>query len=361
MRVNVLEQSLYNQYFCLSLYSKDYPIKPSTLYHILVGKRTASILFKAHTYHLTKFFSVFPNLQRKDYNKMIHFFVAKGWIKAEENSEEFYLCEQGKNEIESYFSNHFYPMNLNQLINGRTTKEFWKKILFLTQVFSELRYKNKYYLPIDKEWKIQIWLKNWLKNNPLEKQELAISFGKEWIQLLKELDSFNAEILVSQLTGHTKFGKTSSQLASRYEVETMELAFLLQNAVTLLTNKVVSKKDLCPLFYLVYQECKGDKYSSLSQSAKLTAYYLEKGFSIETIAAKRKLKINTISEHVIELAIIFPDFDVSHFMPKMDYQQLNELFKVNEALTYEEMINKMPQVPFSWYRLIQVERSRIFE
>ena len=361
MRVNVLEQSLYSQFFCLSLYSKDYPIKPSTLYHILIGKRTASILFKAHTYQVIKFFSIFTNLKREEYNQMIQRFIAKGWIKANNTSEEFYLSEQGKTEVEFYFSEHFYPTNLNQLLNGKAVKEFWGKMVFLTQVLSELRYQNKHYLPLNKEWKNQLWVKNWLKNNPLDKQDLAQSFGKEWIQALTNLDSFSAEVVVSQLTGHEKFGKTITQLASMHKIEALEIAFLLQNAIIQVMDQVVRKKENYPLFYLIYQECIGDPYSSLSQSTRLTAYYLDQGLSIENIASKRKLKANTISEHVIELAIIFPDFDVSNVIPDSEYQRLITAFQSNENITYEELEKDMPQVPFSWYRLIQIERSRADE
>lgn len=361
MWVNVLEQSLYSQYFCLSLYSKVHPVKPSTLYHILVGKRTASILFKAHTYHVIKYFSVFPHLQREQYDKMIQNFIGKGWIKAEKAGEDFYLSEQGQKEVESYFSKHFYPINLNQLTQGKATKEFWKKTLFLTQVLSELRYENKRYLPIDKEWKTQLWVKNWLKKNRLDKQKLAVSYGEEWIQALQEINPFDAELLVSQLTGHEKFGKTSTQLAAKYGIETMEIAFLLQHAVRQLMGTVADQKEKYPLFYLLYQECAGDRYSTLSQSTKLTAYYLEKGFSIEQIALKRKLKTNTISEHVIELAIIFPDFEVGGFIPQIEYGRLNVLFDRKEEITYEELTKEMPRIPFSWYRLIQIERSRTFE
>lgn len=359
MRVNVVEQSLYYQYFCLSLYSIDYPVKPATLYHILVGKRTASILFKAHIYHAIPFFSVFPNLNRSQYDNMVREFIEKDWIKASENNEEYYLCKKAKEELDLYFSKHFYPKNINQLLNGQVTKEFWKKILFSTQVLSELRYQNNHYLPIEKEWKTQLWLKNWLKNSSLERQELGSSFGKEWIQLLKEFRSFDAEILVAQLTGHKKNGKTSTQLAVKYGLDQMELTFLVQNTISQLLNKVVSEKETFPLFYLIYQECKGDRYSSLSLSARSTAYYLEKGYSIEKIALERRLKVNTISEHIIELAIIFPNFDVSNFIPKEDYQRLCALFSENEEITYEDLKKEMPQIPFSWYRLIQIERSRI--
>ncbi len=359
MWVNILEQSLYIQYFCLSLYSKKHPVKPSTLYHILVGKRTASILFKAHSYHAINFFSIFPYLQREQYDEMMQLFISKGWIKAKKADEDFYLCEKGKKEIESYFSKHFYPTRLNQLTQGKATKEFWEKIIFLTQVLSELRYKNNHYLPIEKEFKTQLWVKKWLKRNQLEKQELAISYGKEWIQVLKEMDAIDAEMIVSQLTGHEKIGKTSTQLAAKYGVEPIEIAFLLQNAIIQLMEKVAENKEKYPFFYLVYQECVGDRFSSLSQSTKITAHYLEKGLSVEKIAVKRKLKLNTISEHVIELAIIFPDFKVSSFMPQDEYERLNGLFNSHEEITYEELTSRMPSAPFYWYRLIQVERSRV--
>ena len=126
MWVNVLEQSLYSQYFCLSLYSKNHPVKPSTLYHILVGKRTASILFKAHTYHLINYFSVFPRLQREQYDKMIRSFIVNEWINAEKTGEDFYLSEQGQKEAEEFFDyvifnveNNFYEKEVK--INSLAT------------------------------------------------------------------------------------------------------------------------------------------------------------------------------------------------------------------------------------------------
>lgn len=61
---------------------------------------------------------------------MIHHFIAKGWIKAAIADEEFYLSAQGDIEVENYFSNHFYPTNLNQLTQGKKLKSFGKKYYF---------------------------------------------------------------------------------------------------------------------------------------------------------------------------------------------------------------------------------------
>ena len=63
------------------------------------------------------------------------------------------------------------------------------------------------------------------------------------VNLLVEMDSFDAEIIVSQLTGHAKFGKTSTQIATKLGIEPMEVAFLLQHAISQLMDKINNKKE----------------------------------------------------------------------------------------------------------------------
>ncbi|MFC5976012.1 YpbB family protein [Carnobacterium antarcticum] len=345
----------YFENFCLSLFSNDVSKKSSTIYHILTGKRTASILYNAQQYRLTAYFSLFPKIKRQQFERLINKMERLELITADSEGEGYQLTEIGAKGYQQYFMKHTYPVHLNQLKNGAVNAYFWRKCLFVTQVLSEVRHGNKRYLPLEKEWKNQIWLKNWLNQHHQDKQTLAQQFGKEWLFLLNELTETNAEIIVAYLTGHGKIGKTRRQLAEHYGIEPLEAEIILTDCLAELIEWIERQPQMVPLFFSIYSETARD-YSGITQSAAITQKYLLNGHSIEEIADLRRLKFSTISEHVIEISIVDPSFDLSLILPIEIREELNQMLSEKPNLTYQELTEKRPDILFLWYRLAQIER-----
>ncbi|MCA9766018.1 MAG: helix-turn-helix domain-containing protein [Carnobacterium sp.] len=347
----------YLDYFYLSLFSKKQSKKTSTIYHILTGKKTASILYGAEKYDLTYFFALFPKLKRSQFNKSIDKLVCLNYLSQSKENKEFSLSNSGEKEWTLFFDHHHYPKQLNYLQDGLALIHFWRTIQLITQVLSEVRYKNKQYTPIEKEWEKQQWLKQWLKNNNANKQELAVAFGNEWILIMSELPLLYAEILTDSLSGHNKTGKTQKQLAEAHRKEAIEVHLIILDSLACIGKIIDHYPEKTPLFSSIYKEMI-QTYDGTTKSALLTKHYLLAGYSLEDTIKHRQLKPSTINEHVIEISIMDPLFDLSTILPVDKFKEIKQLLKEVPALTYQEMLEKKPEVLFLWFRLAQIERNR---
>lgn len=352
-----MDQLSYLDYFYLSLFSQVFSKKDSTIYHILKGKKTASILYSAEKYQLTHFFSLFPKLDRLKFNKSIEKIVHLNYLLLSKEKNVYFLSDEGKNRWLEFFSTHYYPKQLNYLQDGPALINFWRTLQLVTQVLSEIRYKNKNYIPIEKDWEKQLWLKQWLKNNEQSKQQLAMEFGQEWILIFGKLPLLNADIIAANLSGHENTGKTQKQLARTYKKESVEIHLIVLDSLALIGLMIENEAEKVPLFYTIYKEMLLT-YEGTTKSALLTKQYLLNGYSLEDAAKYRQLKSSTVNEHIIEISIMDPLFDLTTVLPSNKLTEIKQLLKETPAITYQEIIEKKPEIQFLWYRLAQIERSR---
>lgn len=346
----------YLDYFLLSLFESS-PKKQTSLFHILNGKRTASMLYKTLEYKATPVFGIFPLLDRKTYDEKMSFFVKNNFLDQLDFSGTFTLTAAGVNALEIYYTEHYVPTHLNQLKNGKLVNAFKNKIIFLTQVFSEIRYKNNQYIPIGKNYSLQLWVKNWLNNLSQDRREVAFQFGKEWLSLLQKLDKLSAELLVETMTGHTQVGKTNLQLADQVGKEEIEIQIQILDSFHLVVELIKKNKLKYPIFYSILKE-ESQTSSNLGESVQVTKYYLEKGNSINEITQIRKLKYGTIAEHMIELAIMTDSNYELDRIPTSVKTNIEQLLIKNETISYSKAKETYPELNFLWYRLLQVKRMK---
>lgn len=357
-----MEMLSYKEYFFLSLFSESSSRKMTTLYHILVGKRTASILYQAHEYRCKAFFSLLPKMKKSEYEQQMNRLLNLNCLEQQKGTESVLLTSLGRKQKENYFQHHHYPKNVNHLKNGKALKSFWKDCLFLTQVLSEIRHRNHSYIPIEKEWKSQQRIKRWLNEHSSSsgRDTVALSFGQEWSVLLDHMEPLSADLLMILVTGHQKIGKTKAQAADYFKVEVDEVECWLWDILTVLASTVARKKQDLPLFYSLYTDSWKEHYPE-SQSSCITRHYLKQGLSIEEIAQKRNLKVNTVAEHVIELTIVYPDKNFLSLMPEQIYQTLEKAMRIDPNITYQEFREQYQEIAFIWYRLFQIGRSYTLE
>ena len=347
----------YLSYFYLSLFSQNYLKKASTIYHILSGKKTASILYGAEKYQLTQFFAIFSKLDRTQFKNDIDKLVHLNYLLHSKEKDAYSLSAIGKKAYSDFFIEHYYPEHLNHLQEGLALNHFWRTLQLTTQVLSEIRYKNKSYIPIEKEWEKQIWLKQWLKKNGKNKQELAFQFGKEWMFILSELPLLNAEIITANLSGHLATGKTQKQLAETFKKEAVEINLIILDSLVCIRKIIEQQSENLPLFFSIYKDMLYT-YDGMTKSAGLTKRFLLNGYSLDDTARHRQLKGSTVNEHIIEISIMDPLFDLSTILPINKLEEIKQILKETTTITYQDLIKKKPEVPFLWYRLAQIERNR---
>lgn len=348
----------YDEMFLLRLFSEGKPLKETSLFYILQGKRTASMLYRSVDYGLESIFGFLPKLDRTDYQRKLRHLISVNYLTLIEESQELILTADGQAALEAYFAELYEPIHLNWLTEGKIVIDFQKVLYFLTQILSETRYSNKRYIPIEKNTAIQQWVKRWLRRQSTSQHELGIQFGLEWKKVLSQLDPHNAVILVQLMSGHDRAGWTRAQIAQQLNLEEAEVRVRILDALNFIVQYTAAHKEDIPLFASILWELKQKNQNGISKSALDTLVLVQQGYTLEQICQIRKLKKSTVSEHIIECVIVEPTIKVSDFVPKEVYRSLQQLFEENADLTHQEAAEKIPHMEFYWFRIMQIERKR---
>lgn len=121
--------------FILTLFQTGYKLRISTLYHLLVGKRTSSVLLHGFFYENLAYLGALPNLTEALFQKAVKELEVSRLITVEEGFGV--LTQQGKLRLAE---NYFDLSGLNNLRYGRMRENSWQLLLFALQVVSHLSF-----------------------------------------------------------------------------------------------------------------------------------------------------------------------------------------------------------------------------
>lgn len=346
----------YFLYFILSLFKDSSNINSGQIENVFRGRKTPTILYITEKNKWFPAYGLLPKVERTDIDKCLKILHNNEWIVKTE--EGFDLTTEGKMVLDDYFKSHIYPSSINKISSPRIRKDFFERFQFLTQIFSEKRYNNQQYSPVSKSPKMQSWIKIFMKQIYLDMDNKTTAediWIEENIHLFSKLSESGSSLLAKLLTGHEVLGRTFTQVMRENEWTKTEFYVLLHNAIEELI-KIIESEDMIILEGIL-KEVQKENFYGLSKSAFRTAVYIGKNYSIDTIAVKRRLKSNTIKEHILEIAFIQNDFIFSPFIPRNIYLQLNQLFD-NKKRTFKEAKETVDNLEFMHFRLVELERLR---
>lgn len=345
----------YITYFILSLFNKDSPLSSAQLIHIFHGRRTPSMLFKVEREKLYTPFGLFKTLTKDKLDQYLNELIKLKWLDINENNG-YILSNNGSLALEKYFSDKDYPAKIVSLENATIRTPFFYQFQLVSQIFSEAIYSNKQYNPTIKDPIHQTTVKEWLATLDESLHNLSKCWSNELSLVLENLTEEEALILVWKLTGHELVGKTNRQLAESLSLDTVELYILLNQAIEQLID-LIEKSEYTLLKSFLHQT-KKNYYYGLSRSTYLTASYIRKGNNLADIALKRNLKLSTIQEHILEIALVKQSFNFRPFIPEKIYIQLHQSFETNPYFSFQKAKQENSDMQFMWYRLVEIERIR---
>ncbi|MGM0110911.1 helix-turn-helix domain-containing protein [Enterococcus sp. DIV0187] len=317
-------------FFILTLFQSGYKIRTSTLYHLLVGKRTSSVLLHGFFYHNLIYLGALPNLQDADFQRELKKLVAADWIIIDEGFGM--LTSRGKKQL----AERKYDLSgLDNLRYGRTRENSWQLLLFAVQVISHLSYGKKEYIPIENRPFYLQQIKKWLVGSG---PNLVKHFQQELLTIFQQLPSKEADFLANQFSGYDFQGKTAFQLLpEKYQNAPWNQLFR-QHAIDLFLAQV-KKGELARLLSALDQQ-------NLNKSMLKTREYFLAGKTEAEILRLRHLKQGTINDHFIEWALLEKAFPFERF----------ELLEFNQ-LSSEEVLDQRYQeydIPYLNFRLSQI-------
>lgn len=317
--------------FILALFHTGHKLRISTLYHLLIGKRTSSVLIHGFFYRNLSLFDSFSQLEEKQFNRWIQQLIQKKWI---EESDGFgQLTEAGRIKLQS--TQRTQLIDLNGLRFGRERQRMWQLSLLAVQVISYLTYHKKEYVPLDGRPFFLYQIKKWLRQ---AEEGLLTDFPVELEQILTALSNEQANFLANQFSGYEQYGRVAFQLLSEEWQETPWDRLYYQNAIDAFLYQALQQPNFRRLLGQL------DQLNYNQSMLKTRKLYLS-GLSLEEIGQQRRLKQGTLNDHFIEWALLADDFPFSDF-------QLITPDSENEMLTWR--YQEFSEMPYLNFRLSQI-------
>ncbi|MFK4565649.1 helix-turn-helix domain-containing protein [Enterococcus sp. UD-01] len=333
-------------YYILALFQHGYKARISTLYHLLKGKRTSSVLLYGFLYNNLNFFQLCPDLAQRQFDACIEE-LCREHLLEQDTQGHAVITDKGQKKFRQQMT--FYPW-LNNYLYGKTDENCWRLLQFSVQVVSHLSYADKNYSPLELSPFYQQQLKQAIR--AFSKKELISACRYEWFTLFSLLSAEEADFLARQFSGYQFIGRTSFQVQS-YQEDKFQ-AFLHRKAILHhLLYLIAEREDIKVLKCIIAPLLKQNENQSMNETKR----YLNQQFSVAQIAEQRKIKKSTVQDHLIELALT-TDFPFQQFISAETCRLLGHLSAPYQNWQYRSLKEQAPALDYFEFRLYQISKIK---
>lgn len=310
----------------------------SAVFHLLKGKRTSQTIQDGYTYGVHPFFNTYKTLSREAFDHVIEHFLRQDVIR-EEGVNQSVLTSKGEEEWEHLKEGYSLPQGLNGWQAGLNSDLFWTRLSLVVQTLSHLLNQVKTYVAITNDPVTLDWGKSFLLSSSLSRHEFARRLYKELTYLLSTRPALQQTIVVHRLTGYQKQGVTYDQLSQFFGIEKDEV---MLNFKACLDTCVTTLIDDSKTYPILSKFIDSENRMKMTQSAQETFKWFKKGFSMEAIAERRRLKPSTIQDHLIEIARVEPR-EVSHLLPEDQEDLIRNVLQTHTTRRLSELKKELPE------------------
>ena len=320
--------------------------KRNAVYHLLRGKRSGQTIQDVSYYRLHPYFSIFPQLSLETYEQWIEPLFHKGWVV--ENEEGYVSIDRTRIPQLEKVSTHFNGW----LYRGREML-FFERLALIVQTLSYQAYNERTFQPVTNDERIQQFVRSYYKREQLHREERRTLFYEALKQSLRKqpLGDRFAHLLVARLTGFRSAGQTWNQLAEREQLSIGDVRLLFVEGLHGWIPYVEQSPILAPLVEGVKEEL------VLTESAYRTNEWWRRGYSIEQLAKKRKLKRSTIEDHLVEIALVDPQFPLEQFMSRDRMERIRACIQKERTYRLRPIKRCVEEASYFEIRLVLAQGS----
>lgn len=333
-------------YFILALFGHGYKARTSTLYHLLKGKRTTSVLLYGFLYDNLRFFQLTPELTERQFSKTLTQLFKQKLLQSDGESAA-QITDLGLQMLKR--ASYCYE-NLDNYRFGKTDADMWRLLQFSVQVVSHLSYSDKNYIPLEQSPLYQQQVKSLIKALP--KAQLIKTVKQEWQQLFSFLSKESANFFAQQFSGYHTIGKTTAQLLDP-KLEAFERSLAAKEALHQLLSLILSLEENSLLQKFILPHMKLNENQSMNE----TSQYLKYNLSLDELAKRRNLKKSTVQDHLLELALV-NDFPFDQYLSEESIRFLGNLEPPYQDWVYRVEKQQQPQLDYFEFRLYQIKKLK---
>lgn len=338
---------------CISHIKQDRSI--AATYHILTGKRSIQTLQDVHLYALQSFYGTAKSLDKQAFDEEVKQMTRNSML-LETAPSVFKLSSQGENWLKLH-SQEFPLAYFNGMAFHETGNLFTKRLLLLVQTLTN-SHKNYFsFIPVVDNQDAENWVRQFYQARRFQENKMLSQLYKELHHLLKRFSDREAGMFVDRLTGYKNYGMSSYQLAEKYSLTEIDVPLYLL-AITHQLLTLLEEETKCRLLSYIFNDLR--QTSLLTNSAAITHRLFNQGNTISQIAAKRRLKENTIYDHVVEIALYDYNFPTERFMDRNTHQEINHAIKQTNTQKLKQLKEAVrDEISYFQIRLVLARTRRI--
>ncbi|SOB94255.1 uncharacterized protein YpbB [Ureibacillus xyleni] len=314
----------------------------SAPFHLLRGKRSGQTIQDVGIFHLHHYFGVLPKLSRKKYDEEIHNLVEQQFITIFDNGD-YTLTKYLLNDNILPFDGWHYRGNEHV---------FFARLSLIVQSLSHKEAGQMAFIPIQKDPQIQNWVRNFLISNEYQDGTLQQQLLHEILTSLEqaEVNENAKEILIKRLAGYKIPGYTWQQLSIYENKDEMDIQLLYISCLHIWLNIITANESEFPLLHKIAEQIRIT--IPLSGSAFQTAQLFKQGYTLEQISHYRRLKMSTIEDHIVELAMNDPQFTINQFVAKEAIDQVVNAVNDYDTRKLKVLREILPHLSYFQIRLV---------
>ncbi len=346
------------QYIILSLIHQLNGLRSKTgIERLLLGSLAKQTLQDTFIFRLTAFYGLFDGLEKSVLETYLQSFLMNGYLLVEQ--EKLILTAAGKkqlDDIKKQIENNPMQENRNKLIIDKKTKMRLKdRLTLLVQSLSYLSQNQKNFVPVIDQIDAQEWVRKKLlpyDNFKIEKLTHALHY--ELDQLAAFLDEMEKQLLLYRFSGSERTALSWNQLTVYLGLLKEELLIRYNIVLHKIINIVCKNKNQFPLLHSIFYEDIPIGY--LSPSTHRTWNLIKNGKTIEEIVHIRKIKANTIYDHLVEIIMISPNFDLTPFVEKWKQKEVITLYDQLGVVSLADYKSRLSQgISYAELKLIIIK------
>lgn len=324
----------------------------SAVYYLLQGKQSIQTIQDAQLFGLTEYFGVYKNLTKRRFFVFVNKLVEQKLLQPSTNTNFYYITDKGKKRFAGSVNNLEY---LSGFRFRQFDQTFFYRLLLLIQVLTNSKKRNFTYIPIIENIDIENWVKMYYQHVKEDIDNYLKRLHDELTSILKQLPFNQPSVFLDQITSYHIVGLTANQTAKKLQMNEEDIHLITTNVIHLMLATIIKQQQKYPYLYSIGK----DLFSQilLTQSADRTRKLLEQQYTIEEIAQIRHLKINTIYDHVVEIALSDQNFSLIPYISKVDQQEIIQAIRrinsyklkdikeaVNENISYFQIRLVLTQI-----------------
>lgn len=329
--------------FILSLFMANDKLRKNTLYQVLIGKHTSSVLCYAYFHDLLPLFSVIPDLNEEKFYQKLTDLMDEGRLKEEQGQ----ICSLKKAKIPNLLQTPTFQ-SLDFFKFGRKEETCWRSVRFLLQAASFLNKENNY-IPLENApnytQRVRVFIHRYQK-------DLAKRLYYETAELFQILSEEQANLLAQTLSGYQQEGAAFFQLIPDRYGRFPWSSLYRSAAIHSFLAQVAKHPE-----YILYEFLQPLFLQNFNQSMLQTRKLVQQGYNIEKVIKKRKLKKGTVQDHLIEWALIDPAFPFERFLSQKTKEKLKKLPIRSFTYPFKELERNF-EATFLEIRLYQIGRKK---